>query len=160
VSDEPATFDTWYAAEHPRMITSMLALCGNRADAAEVTDEAFARALSHWDRVSVMASPTGWVFRVASNQARRRWRRRSLERRLLPRLATREVVDGPSGEAWLLVRDLLIRQRTAVVLRHVGHLTEAEIGEVMSIGRSTVSSTLRAAYASLGQAIGIEGAEP
>lgn len=46
---------------------------------------------------------------------------------------------------------LPVRQRTAVVLRHVGGMTEAEVAEVMGVTRSTVSSTLASAYKMLGQ---------
>jgi RNA polymerase sigma factor (sigma-70 family) len=41
------------------------------------------------------------------------------------------------------------RERTAVALRHVGDLTEAQIGEAMGIRRSTVSVLLSRAYAKL-----------
>jgi RNA polymerase sigma-70 factor (ECF subfamily) len=146
---EPLTFDAWYRREHPVLAGAMLLVCGNRVDAAEAADEAFSRALERWDRVSTMASPTGWTYRVAVNVAKRRHRRRALEARLLHRQPRADDVEGPAGEAWLLVGSLPLRQRTAVVLRHLGQLTEVEIADVMGIGRSTVSSTLRAAHAAL-----------
>ena len=46
----------------------------------------------------------------------------------------------------MLVADLPARQREAVLLRHVGELTEQEIAEAMGVARGTVSSTLRSAY--------------
>jgi DNA-directed RNA polymerase specialized sigma24 family protein len=49
----------------------------------------------------------------------------------------------------MLVADLAPRQRTAVLLRHVGQFTEQEIAVVMGIARGTVSSTLRVAYGHL-----------
>jgi DNA-directed RNA polymerase specialized sigma24 family protein len=52
------------------------------------------------------------------------------------------IVPAPAGEAWDLVRDLAPRQRTAVVLRYVADLTEADIAVVMGVSRGTVSSTL------------------
>jgi DNA-directed RNA polymerase specialized sigma24 family protein len=50
---------------------------------------------------------------------------------------------------WDLVSQLPLRQRTAVVLRHLGQLREAEIATVMGVRRGTVSRHLRLAYASL-----------
>jgi predicted RNA polymerase sigma factor len=44
---------------------------GGSDQAAEATDEAMARALASWDRVSGMDAPIGWSKRVALNVARR-----------------------------------------------------------------------------------------
>lgn len=96
-----------------------------------------------------MRSPEGWIYRVAINLGRRRLRRRSLDERVRRRQLDRQVLDGPAGEIWVLVADLPTRQRLAIVLRYVAGLTEREIAEVMGISRGGVSSTLRAAMASL-----------
>ncbi len=150
--DEPLNFETWYREIHPRLITLLAATAGEVDLACEAADEALARAYERWAQVSRMASPTGWTYRVALNVVRRRARRRALERRLVGR-PRREDVPGPSGELWLLVAELPLRQRTAVLLRHVGQLTEQEIAEVMDVARGTVSSTLRAAYQRLAIAV-------
>ncbi len=143
-----AEFETWYRAVHPRLGTSLALAFGDVGQAQDSADEACARALERWDRVAAMESPTGWVYRVAFNHARRRLRRAALEKRLLP--AGRPAwVDPPAGELWAVVAGLPDRQRQAVVLRHVGQLREAEIGVAMGISRGAVSSTLRAAYQSL-----------
>ena len=141
-------FETWYRAVHPRLGTSLALAFGDVALAQESTDEAFARALERWDRVAVMDSPTGWVYRVAFNDARRRLRRSKFEHHVF-RSHRPESVDPPAGELWTVVADLPARQRQAVVLRHVGQLLEVEVGAVMGISRGAVSSTLRAAYQSL-----------
>jgi DNA-directed RNA polymerase specialized sigma24 family protein len=83
------------------------------------------------------------------NIVRRRQRRDALEQRVLRRHNAVPAVPGPAGELWALVAALPGRQRTAVVLRHVGHLGEREIADVMGVRRSTVSSALRDAYAAL-----------
>ncbi|MEZ5167047.1 MAG: sigma-70 family RNA polymerase sigma factor [Acidimicrobiales bacterium] len=66
------------------------------------------------------------------------------------------TLPGPAGELWLLVEDLPLRRRTAVVLRHVGQLTEPEIAQVMGISRGTVSATLRQAYAALRMGLAVD----
>lgn len=146
------SFETWYREVHPRLHASIAHAFGDVALAAEATDEAFVRAFERWDRVGHMSAPAGWVYRVAFNDARRRARRRDLEGRVLRRDRP-DVVTPPAGELWSVVATLPPRQRHAVVLRHVGQLREAEIGEAMGIARGTVSATLRAAYASLRVAI-------
>jgi DNA-directed RNA polymerase specialized sigma24 family protein len=145
-------FEGWYRAEHPRLVTLLSAAIGDAEGGREAADEALTRAFERWDQVSVMSSPTGWTYRVGLNAARRSQRRRAMERRLLGRPVV-HTVPGPTGELWAIVADLPARQRTAVLLRHISQLTEAEIADVMGIARGTVSSTLRAAYQRLGIAI-------
>jgi DNA-directed RNA polymerase specialized sigma24 family protein len=156
VADLHPGFEAFYAAEHGRLVTTLLLATGDAEVAREATDEAFTRALQAWRRVQHMESPAGWTYRVALNVVRRRGRRAALERRLLAgraRPAGSGVVPAPAGEAWHLVADLPDRQRTAVVLRFVADLTEAQIAQVMGISRSTVSSTLADATGSLSRAL-------
>jgi RNA polymerase sigma-70 factor (ECF subfamily) len=145
-------FEDWYRAEHARLVTLITAVVGDADRGRDAVDDALARAYERWDRVSLMASPTAWTYRVALNVARRRARRQAIEARLLGR-SRPELVPGPTGELWLVVAELPVRQREAVLLRHVAQMTEAEIADVMGIKRGTVSSTLRAAYQRLGLAM-------
>ncbi len=149
---EPS-FDEWYRHEHPRLIATLLLITGDLALVTESVDEAFARALERWARVSAMASPTGWTFTVARNLSRRSAWRLGLERRLLARSPRARDIPPPAGEIWAAVSQLAPRQREVVVLRHVTDLREAEIAQVLGISRSTVSSTLRSAYARLAHSI-------
>jgi RNA polymerase sigma factor (sigma-70 family) len=154
-------FEAFYDATHARLVTSMLLVTGDPDVARDATDEAFVRALGAWRRVSGMASPAGWTYRVAINVVRRRARRAALERRLLARSDRPPTsVPAPAGEAWAAVADLPPRQRTAVVLRFVADLTEAQIAQAMGISRSTVSSTLADATRSLGHALADRAAGP
>jgi DNA-directed RNA polymerase specialized sigma24 family protein len=144
------SFDAWYIHQHPRLTATLLLATGDLDLATEGVDEAFARALERWDRVSIMESPTGWAYKVALNHIRRTTRRQALERRLLLKKAPVGHVPAPAGEVWALVADLPPRQREVVVLRHIGDLREAEIAIALGISRSTVSSTLRDAHHRLG----------
>ena len=139
---EPEDFASWYEREHTRLVTSLLLVAGDADRAAEATDEAFARAYAAWGRVSLMASPRGWTYRVALNVLRRRGRRARLEQTLLSRQPPPGSVPPPAGEAWDAVRCLPPRQRTAIVLRFVADLTEEQVAEIMGVTRSTVSATL------------------
>jgi DNA-directed RNA polymerase specialized sigma24 family protein len=155
--DDPTDFEVWYRRVHPRLVTLLAASTGDAALGREAADEALARAFERWSRVSQMESPVGWTYTVALNVVRRGARRRAVERRLLRRVR-HEDVPGPTGELWLLVAELPARQRTAVLLRHVGQLSEQEIAGVMGVARGTVSATLRAAYRCLGAVIDDEEA--
>jgi RNA polymerase sigma factor (sigma-70 family) len=147
-------FGAWYRGEHRRVVASLVALSGRPDAARDATDEAFVRALAGWDRVGMMASPAGWVYRVALNELRRTLRRRSVEARLLGRRGEGLTLDAlPSPELWAAVRALPRRQRIALVLRVVADLSEADVAVAMGVDRSTVSSTLVAARRSLGRAM-------
>jgi len=138
-------FESWYRTARPKVATSLALAIGDRDLASDATDEAFVRVLQRWKRVSEFEHLTAYVYRVAFNLARRRLRRRAVAARLLP-LVARAERDQPSDELWMLVSGLSERRRTAVVLRHVGRLSEPEIAEVMGVTRGTVSRSLRAAY--------------
>lgn len=153
-------FERWYRELHPRLVTTLVAVLGDVEVAREATDEAFARAFERWTRVSRMESIDGWTYRVAYNVAKRHWRRRTMESRLLRARAPDASVPGPAGELWLMVSELPRRQALAVSLRHVGQLTEQEVADVMGVKRGTVSATLRAAYERLRVRVGDDVEEP
>lgn len=142
-------FAEWYRAEHPNVVGSMLVLCGDPDLAREVTDEAFARALSRWSKVERMRSPGGWTYRVALNQLRRTMRRRVVETERMTVVAESVPAIAEHREVWDAVAALPERQREAVVLRYVADLPEAEIATAMKVSRGTVASTLADARTSL-----------
>ena len=138
-----AGFEEWYLREHAKVVAALTWVAGDADVAADATDEAFARAYADWGNVGLMASPGGWVYRVAMNVVRRRMRRAALEKRVVEMPpAVAEVVDR---EIWTVVRQLPERQRVAVVLRYLLDLPEKEVASVMGISRGTVASALAAA---------------
>jgi DNA-directed RNA polymerase specialized sigma24 family protein len=149
VDAQPIDFETWYQASHARLVASLLLVTGDLDLTRDAVDEACTRAYAKWDRVRHMDAPMGWTFRVALNVIRRRQRRAQLERRLLGRRIPEPSVPPPGDEAWAVVASLPIRQRTAVVLRHVADLTQDEIAAAMGVTRSTVASTLDDAHRNL-----------
>ncbi len=151
------TFERWYRREHPRVVAA-LAVAGGEVDVArEATDEAFVRAYERWSRVRVMASPGGWLYRVALNELRRRLRRRTIERELLRRERQTDQTAEPPPVAdprvWAAVRRLPRRQRSAVALRYVLDLSERDVAETMGISRGAASATLTAARRNLQRAL-------
>ena len=148
------SFGDWYREAQPGILESLLRVVNRRSLAEDALEEAFEKAFTRWERVQAMRSPNGWVYRVAVNAARRQLSRevREGERLAFVGAGTR-AVPPPGGEAWLLVGDLPVRQRTAVVLRHVAGMTEAEIARAMGVTRSTVSSSLASAYRTLARTL-------
>ena len=81
----------------------------------EATAEALAYGWEHWDRISAMDNPAGYLYRVGRTRARGRLRRRP---------APVPVVDSTPGEAWVepglpeSLSRLTRKQRASVVLVH------------------------------------------
>src|SRR3954452_15950396 len=115
-------FEEGYRREPPKVLGAMFVLCRDKDLAGDATDEAFARALARWPRVSTMRSPGAWVHKVALNVVRRTGRRKGMEAMFLSRQRTHDVLPGEAPEVWAAVAALPPRQRTAIVLRFVADL--------------------------------------
>jgi RNA polymerase sigma-70 factor (ECF subfamily) len=151
------SFEQWYVRVWPRLVRFVRAQAGrDAAEATEVAAEAMARAYERWEAGTVR-DPTPWVYTVGLNLLRRRARRRALERHVLERLRRRP----PSGEAWTpdvdlvqAIAELPARQRSAIYLRYVADLTQAEVAQVMGIAPGSAASLLHAARNKLEHRLG------
>jgi RNA polymerase sigma-70 factor (ECF subfamily) len=152
-------FDAFYRQEHRRVLCVVVARTGRTDLAGDAADEAFARALARWARVSKMTSPGAWTAQVALNVVRRSIRRTAREHALLVGNSPPDVAPVTDPELWELVRALPERQCTAVVLRYVGDFTHAEIARAMHVRPGTVGSTLDAAHRNLRERLASEEAQ-
>jgi DNA-directed RNA polymerase specialized sigma24 family protein len=91
------TFEPWFRREYPQVLGALILAIGNRDVAEEVAAEAFAKAYEKWDRVGVMASPGGWIYTVALNAARRKFKHRAMERLLLRKFHSPTEVPTETG---------------------------------------------------------------
>lgn len=152
-----ADFTAFYNREAPRLVRSLTLSVGSPGLAEDAVAEAFARAWLRWPQVSRYERPAGWVMRVALNETRSRARRRRVERRKAPVVATPDAVAGPQPPAtdlWNAVARLPQRERTLVALRYVADLPQTEIAELLGIPVGTVASGLNRARQRLGTALG------
>lgn len=149
-------FAAWYEREAPGLCASLTVALADPVLAEEVAAEAFARAWADWQKVRRMSSPVGWVYRVALNEARSGFRRVRRERRATAR-AVASVSPAPlepNNALWEAVRGLPPRARTAIALRYVADMPEAEIARSMRVARGTVAATLFSARRQLAEALG------
>ena len=145
--EAPIEFSEWYAAEYSRLVVLLALSTGSREVGEDAAAEACARAYEKWDRVSRMATPTGWTYTVGLNVARRKMRRAALERALLRRQKAVEFTTSPPDLSELreAVEDLPDRQRIAVLLRYYADLPESEIAKIMKVSPGTIAKTLHVA---------------
>ena len=138
-----------YRSRYQRFLRLALAVVGSREAAADVVQEAFARALRSRADFRAQGSLESWVWRIVMNVARTR---RQAPPQLLGQPADADAADGqPSTwpELRAAVAALPERQRQALFLRHYADLSYEEIGDILGMARGTVSATLHAAHGSL-----------
>ena len=144
-------FEDFYRAERAGVLRAVVFTLNDRDLALEVTDEAFARAFERWADLSETGNRPGWVYRVAINLARNRFRRLALERRKPPPLGSEPWEPDRCADpaiAKALAR-LPIDQRSVVVLRFHLDWSVEEVAAVLEIAPGTVKSRLHRAMQKL-----------
>jgi RNA polymerase sigma-70 factor (ECF subfamily) len=151
IGDPSADFTQWYAGSYARILRAVTLAVGDAGLAEEATAEAFARALVHSRTVRATRRPDAWVYRVALNEVRSRFRRNRLEQRWIARQQAGHQAPPPEPETalWQAVAQLPPRARTAIALRYIADLPEAEVASAMGITRGATAATLHKARARL-----------
>lgn len=147
-------FERFCRDEYPRLVGSLTLYTGDADLAPDLAQEALARACRDWASVGTHRSPGAWVHRVAMNLAKTTFRRRSLERRVVERLASRRHdTDEPDGSRASEIREFVSalpeRQRMAVILRYWADFTVADTAEAMGCAEGTVKAHTHQAVTAL-----------
>ena len=148
-------FADFFAATWSRLFRTTFALTGDRGQAEDAVQSAFAKAYASWQRVRGAEHPEAYVRRMAVNEVlavrRRAWWR--AERSGPPpeqaseRSATDEFVDRT--DLWAALMSLPPRQRAVLVLRYYEDLSEQDIAEVLRCSQGTVKSQASDALSTL-----------
>jgi len=130
---------------YERRVASVLRrLLDDRRDVEEATQDVFVQAWRNLRRFRGDAQLFTWLYRIAVNEAlMRRRRKRHDVQELDDRLAA--APDPEPGLRDLLVRELSalpFEYRTAVVLRDVEGLTNAEVAEALGISVAAAKSRI------------------
>jgi RNA polymerase sigma-70 factor (ECF subfamily) len=157
-------FDAFYREEVDGLYRAMAVTLGDHHVAREAVDEAMARACARWRTVGGYAAPAGWVYRVALNWARSRWRKLHREERYEPpaddnptaaasaAAVTNPTVAGPEppgGPALAALAGLPLDQRAVVVCRVLLDLDTAGTAAALRIREGTARSRLSRGLATL-----------
>ena len=151
------TFEDFFREQEARLYRSLCMIPGSREEAEEITQEAFLKVWERWDRVSEMGSPSGFLFTVAMNMFRSRYRSAM-------RAIKRGMSAAESDDAFAVIedRDLVVRglkqlipqQRAAVVLTSLLGFTSEEVGEMLGIKAATVRTLTSRARSALKETVG------
>jgi RNA polymerase sigma-70 factor (ECF subfamily) len=150
VAARVSAFEDFYDEHYRRVVGALRVGVGSMESAEDAAQEAFAKALVRWRRVSTMSRPASWVYVVAVRELRRRERlgdlRRARDSSLLQPVEPDHADSVVSAETFDGAIDRLPpRQRLAVALRFHADLSVPEISRAMRCSEGTVKSTLHAA---------------
>ena len=131
----------------PRLRFALAAGLGQQ-QGREATAEALAYAWEHWERISEMENPIGYLYRVGRTRGRPRQRRA---------FAPAPVEELPHIEPKLpaAIGRLSERQRVAVVLVHGFGWTRPEVADLFEISVSAVNAHIARALSKLRSALGV-----
>jgi RNA polymerase sigma-70 factor (ECF subfamily) len=142
MSDRTASFEEFFALERDHLYGVLVLITGDRHEAEDLAQDAFATIWERWDRVGVMENPAGYLHRTAVNAFRKRLRRDQILVRLVPFL-TPGSASGPADSGLMIaeaLRSLTPRQRAALVLTELLGYTAAEAADMLGVRPSTIAA--------------------
>lgn len=157
-------FERFFLASRGVVFGACVAMVGgDREAAADLAQEAFARAFENWATVSVHPNPQAWVLRTARNLNTSNWRRMKRAIRIGSARPTppgdvgdRIASDGAVIDA---LASLPPSQRICTYLVVVAGFSADEAASVVGCSPSTVRTHLQRARAALQQSSGLVAQE-
>jgi len=157
LTEAGTSFEDFFRAEQVGLFRALCLVTGSRHEAEEVMQDAFIKVYERWERVSRMEHPDGFLYRVAMNEFRSRYRRAA-------RAMRRSVVPWQQDDAFAAVEDrdaviralrtLIPQQRAAIVLTSLLGYTSEEAGRMLGMRASTVRALGTRARDSLRRSVG------
>jgi len=147
-----------------RLVAGLIGWCGDWDLAEECAAEAFASAVTAWERDGVPTGPLAWLTTVARNRARDRMRRRSTEEAKLalatadqdeasPALDDEDIPDERLRLIFTCCHPALpVPARVALTLRTLCGLTPAEIARAFLVTEAAMEKRLVRARAKIAHA--------
>ena len=162
VTDDDNDFDAFYAATYGRLVGQLYAITGDRQEAEDAVQEAFARAVDRWPRLRRYDMPEAWVRRVAVNLASQGFHRMRRRVALLARLGPPARAPDKSIEGLVIseaLRGLSLAHRQVLVLHHAVGLPVDEVARQLGVPVGTVKARLSRGRATLAKRLTAAGEE-
>ena len=150
-----ADFDTLYAAHFESLTNQLYAYTGDLAQAQDLVQEAFCRALQRWKRLARYDDPVAWIRRVAWNLATSRWRQARRQMLFLRRQQEQHAPEPSPDHVALTtaLATLTTRHRQAVVMHYLADMSIADIAQHEGVAEGTVKSWLHRGRTALATAM-------
>jgi RNA polymerase sigma-70 factor (sigma-E family) len=148
------SFDEFYQASQQRVGAFLHAMCGDRADAQDAAQEAYARAWQRWSAVRTYDDPEAWIRRVGYRLLINRWRKARNRLSAHRRQGPARDADPPRDDVVTLtaaMRSLPPEQRYAIALHHLLDLSVAEVARQTGVSENTVKARLARGRRALAQ---------
>ncbi len=156
----PDDAEAFCTREYPRLVRALTLYVGDPHTAEEIAQEALLRACRDWEKVSGLEAPGGWTWKVARNLANSHFRRTRAARRARRRMQAEPHTvhhDADTADVVALraaAAGLPVRQRDALVLRHVLDLSVEDTAARMGVSTDAVKSLTKRATAALRDQLG------
>jgi RNA polymerase sigma-70 factor, ECF subfamily len=137
----PRDFRTFFEDEHRQLFKMLHFVTGDRAEAADLMQDAFIKLWERWDRIDTIDDPQAYLFRVALNGTKMRARAaRRAARRTVPLGVVRDPYDDVDirEDVRRMLQSVTPRQRAALVLLDLYGYGSEDAARIMGIRPSTV----------------------
>jgi len=150
IRDDGGSFTDFVRETEPRLRHALIAAYGQELG-RECVAEALAYGWQHWERLSTMDNPAGYLYRVARSKGRRRKR---------PVFAPVPEHRLPHVEPGLpnALAKLSEKQRVAVVMVHAYDWPRHEVAAMLDVSVSTLDTHLQRGLFKLRGALGVTDA--
>ena len=155
-------FEEFFQAEYPGLVRALYLLTGDQDEAEELAQATMARVYERWDRVRVMDSPAGYVYRTAVNLHRQRLRHLAVRARRLLAMAVHAESAQPLGPGVRLeladaIASLPMGQRQAFMLVGWLGMSSQEAARILRIAPASVRTRIHRARAAPRKRLGEDG---
>jgi RNA polymerase sigma-70 factor (ECF subfamily) len=151
VEAEAAAFADFFRGEYETLLRAMYLLSGDRFEAEELAQGAFAKAWERWDRIGRMENPGGYLYRTALNARRSALRRAGTAARRALSLQQSDPISESDDRDRIrrALATLPDNQREAIVLVEWLGFSDREAGQVLGVSPGAVRVRISRARASL-----------
>lgn len=149
--DDDTSYSVFHRQAEPRLRAALVAAYGTQRG-RDATVEALVYGWEHWEKVSAMENPIGYLYRVGTRRARR----------LLSRPPVGFAEPTPPEEPWVepglpkALERLSPAQRQAVVLVHAYGHSFRDAAHLLGVAPSTVQNHCARGLRKLRSALGVK----
>jgi RNA polymerase sigma-70 factor, ECF subfamily len=150
-TESERSFADFFQVEYPGLVRSLRLITADLVEAEDLAQEAMARAFERWERVRMMDSAIGYVYRTAVNLNRKRRRHLAVgaRRRPNPQENTRQDDGQIRAELTAALASLPVGQREAFMAVEWLGLSSEEAGRILGIRPTSVRSRIHRAREAL-----------